>query len=68
MRDRCCVDVDADDGDRDFAQQCAAVTFAARDVENAPSSQEPSGEKVAMPVLVRNLAFGSRHKSLAGEW
>jgi hypothetical protein len=68
MRDRGGVDVHADNATGDFAQQRTAVPFAASDVKDAASGYESAREKVSMPVLVRDLALGSRHESFAGEF
>ena len=68
MRDRRCIDVDADDGVGYLADKRASVTFAAGDVEYPSPHGKPARKNVAVPVLVRDLAFGSRHEPLASEF
>ena len=68
MRDRRLIDVDADDALGNLAEQRAAITFAAGDVEDTLAGDKAARESVAVPVLMRDLAFCSRHKSFAGEF
>src|SRR5207247_7229771 len=68
MSNRCSVYIDADDIRCRLAQQRTAVTFAARDIKNATSGNEPSREKIPVPVFMGDFAFGARHETLAGEW
>ena len=68
MRDRCGVDIHTGNAAGDFAQQRTAVSFAAGGVEDAASGYESAREKIAVPVLIRDLALGSRHESFAGEF
>src|SRR5436189_6259743 len=67
MGNRCGMEVDSHDVGGRLAQQRTAVTLAAGDVKNATSGNVPLREKISMPVFVRDLAFGTRHKTFTGE-
>ena len=68
MRDRRGVDVDAGDVGRRVGEERAAVAFAARDVEHAPAGDVAPRERVAMHVLVDDLAADAGDEALAGEF
>ncbi len=68
MRHRSDIDVDPGYCGGNLCQQCAAVTFAARDVEYALPRDAAPRKCVAMPVLVGDLAGDAGDESLAGEF
>ena len=63
----CGVDVDARHVGGRAGEQRAAVAFAARDVQTRRPATKRRGERIAVPVLVRDLAELARHEALAGE-
>ncbi len=68
VRDRLGGNVHADHRRRDAGEQRAAVAFAARHVEHAPPRAQRPRERVAVPVLVGDLAGDAGHEALAGEF
>jgi hypothetical protein len=68
VRDRRAVDVHADDVDRHLREKRAAVALSAGRVEHAPSRREPPRERVAMHVLVDDLAGDAGDEPFAGEF
>ena len=68
MRDRRRIHVDAHDACRARRQQRAAVALAAGDVSDPATGDEVARERIAMPMLLRNLALDAGHEALTGEF
>jgi hypothetical protein len=61
------VDIDARHNGRDSRHQSAAMPFAARDIDAAFPCDIAPRKRVAMPLLVGDLAGDTRDESPAGE-
>src|SRR5437867_7395664 len=61
------VDVDTVNMDGDCGEQRRAIAFAAGDIEDCLTGHEGPGERISVPVLVRDLARALGQESFAGE-
>src|SRR3989442_13345282 len=61
------VDVDTVNMDGDRGEQRRAIAFAAGDIEDCLTGHEGPGERISVPVLVRDLARALGQESFAGE-
>ena len=68
MRNGAGVDVDPGHRTCHARQQRAAITFAARHIEHTLAHDIAARKRVAMPVLMRDLAGNAGDESLAGEF
>jgi len=67
VRDRRIVEIDADDFERAVGEQRRSVTLAARAVEHALALNQAARERIAVPVLVPDLAHALGREAFAGE-